>query len=143
MLDCKGNGNRLLQRPSVPLQTAGKLDGVHVNLLTGTNIQRRSSAPLSAGEEEVLDPGSFVGFTETSTLVRKLLQFKEPLCCTPCKEIANQCSLSFSSGLIPVCFSAFCFLLIVTGFKAGVGSVLHKPFLLYLLKSSLHSSSNQ
>lgn len=49
MLDCKGNGNRLLQRPSVPLQTAGKLDGIHVNLLTGTNIQRRNSSPLSGG----------------------------------------------------------------------------------------------
>lgn len=51
MLDCKGNGNRLLQRPSVPLQTAGKLDGVHVNLLTGTNIQRRSSSPLLVGRK--------------------------------------------------------------------------------------------
>lgn len=46
----KGNGDRLLQRPSVPLQTAGKLDGVHVNLLTGTSIQRGGSAPLPAEE---------------------------------------------------------------------------------------------
>lgn len=76
MRDCKGNGNRLLQRPSVPLQTAGKLDGVHENLLTGTNIQRKSSSPLSAREEEVSDPGSFGGFTGTSAVVRKQLQFK-------------------------------------------------------------------
>lgn len=39
------------------LQTAGKLEAVHVNLLTGTNMQRRSSAPLSEVEEEVREMG--------------------------------------------------------------------------------------
>lgn len=50
MLDCKENGKHCRDL-LFTLQTAGKLDAVHMNLLTGTNIQRRSSAPLSAVEE--------------------------------------------------------------------------------------------
>lgn len=62
---------------------AGKLDGVHVNLLTGTNMQRRSGALLSAGDEELLDPGALLLFTKT-------ILFKEPLCRTMSEDVAQR-----------------------------------------------------
>lgn len=77
MLDGKGNGNRLLQRLSVPLHTAGKLDDIHVNLLIGMSMQEGGGSALPAREVEVLQPAGFVGSIgkKNNTFVKNRLRF--------------------------------------------------------------------